>query len=201
MKKGKFITLYGINNIGKTTQAKFLVENLENAGYDAIYVKYPVYHIEPTGPFIDSVLRKSEGSQSITEEELQTWFVLNRYQYQPEILKYLNEGKIVVAEDYTGTGIAWGTAKGLSQSWLETMNNYLLTEDLAIMLEGERFIKSKEANHVHEQNDELVEKCRVVHEKLALKYNWERVRVREEKTETAEFVWDLVKSFLAKEKS
>ncbi|MFC1616445.1 dTMP kinase, partial [Patescibacteria group bacterium] len=137
MKKGKFITIYGINNIGKTTQSKLLVENLEQAGYDVIYVKYPVYSIEPSGPFINKILRNSN-NQSISEEELQSWFVLNRYQYQPKLIQFLNEGKIIVAEDYSGTGIAWGTAKGVNQSWLESINNNLLKEDLAIMLEGQR---------------------------------------------------------------
>jgi hypothetical protein len=42
------------------------------------------------------------------EHELQLWFVLNRYQYEPELKKLLNDGYIVIAEDYVGTGIAWG---------------------------------------------------------------------------------------------
>ena len=41
--RGKFIVLYGINNLGKTTQAKFLVEKLQSQGLRAEYVKYPIY--------------------------------------------------------------------------------------------------------------------------------------------------------------
>ena len=93
------ITLYGINNIGKTTQALRLVERLKEAGHDAVYVKFPVYEIEPTGTYLNSFLRSGE-TQKITEEELQMWFTLNRYQFEPTLKQWLREGKIVIAEDY-----------------------------------------------------------------------------------------------------
>ncbi|NLC30835.1 MAG: dTMP kinase, partial [Candidatus Moranbacteria bacterium] len=32
MKRGKFITIYGINGIGKTTQVNLLVDNLKKQG-------------------------------------------------------------------------------------------------------------------------------------------------------------------------
>ncbi|MBT5015885.1 hypothetical protein HOM98_00195, partial [Candidatus Peregrinibacteria bacterium] len=111
------ITVYGINNIGKTTHTKRLVERLRDEGHDAVRVKFPVYDVHPSGDYLNTLLR-SGGSQMISEEELQLWFVINRYQFQPTLEKWLKEGKIVVAEDYVATGIAWGTAKGASMVWL-----------------------------------------------------------------------------------
>ena len=105
-----FITLYGINNIGKTTHTVRLVKRLKKAGYDAVRIKYPVYDVHPSGDFLNKVLRSGE-SQMLSEEELQLWFVLNRTQFQPILKGWLDAGKIVVAEDYTGTGIAWGTTQ------------------------------------------------------------------------------------------
>lgn len=196
MSNGKFITLYGINNIGKTTHAKKLVEKLQSAGHKSVYVKYPVYDVEPSGTFIDQVLRGEKG-QNISEDELQFWFVLNRYQYQNELKKYLGEGYIVVAEDYIGTGIAWGTAKGLDTEWLETVNSRLIKEDLAIMMEGTRDESAKEEVHVHEQNDELIRKCTAVHSDLADKYGWKRVMLQDKVEDTAKMIWDIVDDFLA----
>ena len=49
MSKGIFIVLYGVNNLGKTTQAQLLVERLNKAGVQATYLKYPIYDIEPSG--------------------------------------------------------------------------------------------------------------------------------------------------------
>ncbi len=43
------ITLYGVNNIGKSTQARFLVERLQAEGHRVEYLKYPIYDLEPTG--------------------------------------------------------------------------------------------------------------------------------------------------------
>lgn len=190
-----FITLYGINNIGKTTQALRLVERLKDAGYDAVYVKYPVYDVEPTGVFLNQFLR-SGGVQSISEEELQLWFTLNRYQFEPTLKQWLSEGKIVVAEDYTGTGIAWGTIKGASTEWLETVNKDLIREDFAILLDGERHEAAKEAGHLHEDNAIFMKKARGVHLELCEKYGWTVVPVQETKAATEELLWQTLELHL-----
>lgn len=182
------ITLYGINNIGKTTHALRLVERLKAEGYDAVHVKYPVYDLEPTGVFLNQFLR-SGGAQTISEEELQMWFTLNRYQFEPTLKEWLAAGKIVVAEDYIGTGIAWGTVKGASTEWLETLNRHLIREDLALFLDGERHRSALEAGHLHEANEAFMEDSAVVHRDLAARYGWVRVEVAEEKEVTAERLW------------
>jgi thymidylate kinase len=190
------ITLYGINNIGKSTHALRLVERLKTAGYDAVYVKFPVYEVEPTGMFLNGFLRSGQ-AQSISEEELQTWFTLNRYQFEPTLKEWLTAGKIVVAEDYTGTGIAWGTIKGADTAWLETLNHYLLKEDLAILLDGERHESAKEAGHLHEDNDSFMKRARGVHLELGQRYDWTVVPVQPTKDETEELLWKVVKARLS----
>lgn len=196
MKKGKLITLYGINNIGKSTQCKILIDNLKKNGYDAVYLKYPIYSLTPTGVFINDVLRNSGGKQKISEDELQMWFTLNRYQYQPELQEMLNEGKIVIAEDYTATGLAWGSAKGASLDWLMELNKYLIKEDLAVYLKGKRNLQAKEVNHVHESNDDLVEACQFILDNLATKFKWEKVMVKPSIGETSDEIWNIVDKYL-----
>lgn len=193
---GKLITLYGVNNMGKTTHAKRLVANLNEMGHRAVHIKYPVYKIEPTGPLINKIVRGQ--TQKIDEDELQMWFVLNRYQYQPELKQMLDKGMIVVAEDYIGTGIAWGVTKGLPQSWLEDLNKFLIQSDFSIFIDGERSLKSKEKDHVHEQNDELVDKSKEVHRKLAKEYGWRRIELQAEKKDTEKLILDAVDEFLRK---
>jgi thymidylate kinase len=193
--KGKFITIYGINNIGKSTHAQILTERLASEGYDAEFLKYPNYTVEPSGKFLDQVLRGAE-KQSISEEELQLWFVLNRYQFQPEIDRKLSEGKILVVEDYIGTGISWGVAKGLDLEWMEAVNKHLRKEDFAIYMSGHRNLQAREAKHIHEQDDELAERCRNVHEELAGKYGWKRVELQEEIGDTAKLMWEAAEEFL-----
>lgn len=189
------ITLYGINNIGKSTHALRLVERLKTAGYDAVYIKFPVYEMEPTGGFLNQSLRSGQ-VQAISEEELQTWFTLNRYQFEPTLKEWLAAGKVVVAEDYTGTGIAWGTIKGANTEWLETLNRYLLKEDLAILLDGERHESAKEAGHLHEDNEAFMKRARGVHLELGERYSWTTVPVQETKDETEELLWQTVQLHL-----
>lgn len=197
MKRGKLITFYGINNIGKSTQCKILIENLKKRGYDAVYLKYPVYSIEPSGLFINKTLRNSEGNeQKISEDELQMWFTINRYQFEPELKRLLSEGKIVIAEDYVASGLAWGSAKGASLDWLIEMNKYLVKEDFTIYLKGRRNIQAKETNHLHESNDELMETCQFIFDNLALKFNWTKVNVKNSIGETADDIWKEISKFL-----
>jgi len=192
--KGTFIAVYGINNIGKSTHCKKIVKRLTDEGHKAYYVKYPVYEIKPSGQFLNNALRG--GGNKLSEEELQLWFVINRYQFQPKLKKLLEDGYIVVAEDYIGTGIAWGTAKGVDEAWLEGVNSLLLKEDFSLMLEGARSLDAKEKGHLHEDDDELAEKCRVVHEFLADKFGWTKVKVQKKKSDTAKLVWAEIENFL-----
>jgi dTMP kinase len=189
------ITLYGINNIGKSTQANMLVAHLESLGLKAIYLKYPIYDIEPTGPYINKILR-SGGAQQISEEELQMWFALNRHQYEPELNNLLDQGYIVIAEDYIATSLAWGSAKGASMDWLEALNSKLRASDLSILIQGERTIQSVEPTHIHENDNQLVSKVSQILSDLAQKHNWPVVQKQAEKEDTQKLILDIVKKAL-----
>jgi thymidylate kinase len=195
--KGFFITIYGVNNIGKSTHCRLLTEKLIKHGYDALFLKYPVYDCAPTGPKINKILRSHE-PQNISEEELQTLFMQNRKDFEPTLKKMLDEGKIIVAEDYTGTGVAWGTAKGLSQEWVENLNSGLIKEDLAILIAGKRIIRAKESKHIHESNDELVARVGRILYSLAIKNNWRIVPLQRQKEDTAALIWEIVENFIHK---
>lgn len=191
MPKGKLITIYGVNNIGKTTHAKRLVKNLRKAGKKARFVKYPAYSEEPSGTYLNKIIR-SPGKQRIPEEELQLWFLMNRYQFQPKLIKMLEQGDYVVAEDYSGTGITWGHTKGGDLKWLEEVNKYLIKEDLAILIDGERSRKAEEKVHIHEKNSRLMKKSRGVFLKLGKKYGWKKVDLQVKKEDTEKRIWGVV---------
>ncbi len=195
MKRGAFITLYGINNIGKSTHAKRLVERLQNEGYDAVYIKYPIYDLKPTGPQINTILRTQE-KQAVSEEELQTLFMQNRKDYEPTLQKMLDDGKIVVAEDYSQTGIAWGTAKGLDEKWVEALNKDLLKEDFTLLIVGERVLSAREDNHLHESNDELIARVDEILRRRAQMEKWTIIELQPQKDDTSALVWDATSNFL-----
>lgn len=189
------ITFYGINNIGKTTHTKRLEEQLRELGYDVVRVKYPVYDLEPTGTLLNRVLRSGE-AQAMTEKELQLWFVMNRYQFEPTLKAWLEAKKIVIAEDYIGTGIAWGVTKGVPLEWLETVNDGLIREEVAFLLDGQRTAQAVEAGHLHETDNDLIERSRTVHRTLGERYGWTRLTVQPTPEETFELLWAALKPHL-----
>lgn len=192
-KTGKFIVIYGANNLGKTEQVKRLAERLGQKGVNASPLKYPVYDYEPTGPLLDDILRgRKEGTDSA---QLQRIFAQNRKDYEPTLIARLREGEWIVAEDYKGTGIAWGLTFGTPLWYLEELNSELLEEDLAICLDGERFTFGIERGHIHEDGD-FWEKNREIHLELAAKYGWELVDASQLEREVEEDIWQIVRARL-----
>ncbi len=170
-KKGKLIVFYGTNNLGKSTQAHILVDKLNKEGIPAEYLKYPIYDLEPSGPVLNQYLR--EGNPfDLSSREAQFIYTLNRTQFQGELLEKLEKGINIIAEDYIGTGLAWGIGAGVNQEILKKMNSHLLREDLAILFDGERFKDAIEEKHKHEQDEDFSKRVRQIHLDLAQKYNW-----------------------------
>lgn len=192
--RGIFIVIYGVNNIGKSTQAKKLVAYLQQHGYKAEYLKYPVYDI-PTGIAISTILR-SDKKQKLTEEEFQTVYYQNRKDYEPTLKKKLAEGVIVVSEDYIGTGLAWGSAKGADYEKLKQQNSDLLKEDLAILMDGERFVEAMEEKHLHERDPELLAKVRQRHLVIGKELGWKTVNANQPEDHVFQDILTLVKPLI-----
>ncbi len=191
MPKGLFIVFYGINNLGKTTQAKLLVERFKKEGYQTEYLKYGIYDLQPSGPVLDDYLRHGNPF-NLTPREFQIVHVLNRTQYQPQLLEKLNRGINIVAEDYIGTGLAWGIGAGVDEKFLKQMNTHLIRENLAFLFQGQRFSDGIETNHRHEQDDELTEKVRLAHEKLADEFGWIRINANQPIEVISQEIWEKV---------
>lgn len=182
MEKGKFIAIYGINGIGKTTQVELLVEYLKKQGKNASRLKYPVYDLEPEGPFIYKYLRDPQfrKANELSTHELQKKYADNRTRYEETLKKRLENGEWIVGEDYIGTGIAWGLTWGGDLEYLEEINEDLLKEDLSILMHGYRFLTAVEENHRNETETERIAICKNFHKLLAEKYGWEAANANQE---------------------
>jgi dUTP pyrophosphatase len=194
---GKLIVLYGINNLGKSTQAKLLVTRLKANGYQAEYLKYPIYELNPSGQILNDYLRLGNTLQ-LTPREVQIIYALNRDQYQEEIIKKLKSGVNLIAEDYKGTGIAWGLGAGVEEKFLKQINSHLLDEDLVFLFDGERFREAIENGHRHENNEDLINKVRWAHLKLREEYGWLKINANLTIEEIHEQLWKRVCQFLKK---
>jgi thymidylate kinase len=190
--RGKFIVIYGPNNIGKTTQAKLLVKKFRKNNFKVKLLKYPVYDLKPTGPKLYKLLRTKT---TIAEENLQKIFTQNRIDFEPKLKKMLESGWNIVAEDYKGTGICWGVTNGVSLGKMEKMNKGLLKENLAILLDGKRFRQAKERGHRNEDGGRW-NLSRRVHLRLGKKYGWKKVNANLHKDVVSKNIWKIVEKVI-----
>ena len=191
--KGKFIVLYGANNLGKTTQAKLLVEDLIiKMGKNAEYLKYAVYNLEPSGVLINEYLKRGN-PDNFSPREFQMLQVLNRTQYEPTIKEKLAKGTWIIAEDYIGTGIAWGIVEGVDKNLLYKLNSHLLKEDLAILFEGEAFPENLDKTNVHETNPEILKKVNSVFQELNQDFGWNTVNANQSIEEVQTQIMEIIK--------
>lgn len=170
--KGKLIVLYGANNLGKSTQIELLEKSLKDRGIKVKRIKYPIYDLEPTGPTINAVLRKGK---KMSEDKLQQMYVQNRRDYEPTLKKILKSGTWVIAEDYIGTGIAWGMVRGLDLEEMEEWNKLLYPADFSLIIHGKQFSSGKEVGHRNENDVALWKKAQDNHLFLAKRYGWKKV--------------------------
>ena len=187
--------LYGINNLGKSTQARLLIQRLKEAGKTSEYIKYPLYAEDPSGIILNDYLRKGN-PWGLTPREAQIFYTFNRGQYASRLEELLGRVDFVVAEDYWGTGVSWGTGAGVDFNFLMSINKFCLREDLALIFRGSRFVESIEQGHTHESNSELVERVRQVHEHLAAEYGWKHVDANASIEQVSDQAWSHIKLVL-----
>ena len=195
MKRGKFIVIYGINNLGKSTQVRLLVDKLLAEGRKAKFLKVPTYSTEPSGTMLNEYLREGN-PYGLTPREAQILYAFNRSQFEPELVGELESGCDVVAEDYWGTGVAWGIGAGVDKDFLLRVNKACLREDLALLFVGKRFTAGLEAGHLHENNERLVGIVDQAHRDLAKEFGWKTINANQSIEAVAKDVWGEVKKLL-----
>lgn len=177
-KKAKRIALMGINNIGKTTQQLLLESFLKEQKYQVATLKYPLYNLEPTGPRCNAYLRKGN-PENLTPKEFQQLCAQNRFDFQDTLEGMSKVYDYIILEMYTGSGICFGMADGVDKQELVEMNDGLLIPDTSILLDGERFLDSKEEIHNYEQDDLKMKTIRDNHLELAHDLGWSTVNANQ----------------------
>jgi dTMP kinase len=131
-KQGFFICIEGLDASGKTTQARRLVRNLRQRGFEAVYTTEP--SSGEIGRFIRArILQRRKRVPSVVEALL---FAVDRIDHVERMIKpALQEGKVVVCDRYVFSSIAYQGAAGLNTKWIEEINRSALPPDLAIYLD------------------------------------------------------------------
>jgi dTMP kinase len=133
-KQGTFIVIEGTDGSGKGTQFKRLLERLEQEGYDVATFDFPQYD-KPSSYFVKEYLNGKYGTaDEVGPYTASLFFSLDRYEAAPAIRKAIDEGKVVIANRYTGSNMAHqGTKFGNAEQrrgyfiWLDSLEFQMLS--------------------------------------------------------------------------
>ena len=138
MDQGRFITLEGIEGVGKTTNIEFLRGLLEQKGIDVLVTREPGG--TPLAEEVRDVLLKArdESMDPITESLL--IFAARTQHVSTVIQPALNEGRWVLCDRYTDATYAYqGGGRGVALETLERLAEFAqgsLWPDLTIYLDA-----------------------------------------------------------------
>lgn len=105
-KNGVFIVIEGTDGSGKGTQFKLLTEKLEKEGYDIATFDFPQYE-EPSSFFVREYLNGKYGTgEEVGPYAGSLFYALDRYHAAPAIRQALADGKVVLANRFTGSNMA-----------------------------------------------------------------------------------------------
>lgn len=139
MRQGLFITLEGVDGVGKTTQAILLKRFLEEKGFNVLHT------FEPGGTALGSQIRQLLLDPNNKELGYRTEILLyaaDRSQHVSEtILPALENGQVVVCERFIDSSVAYqGYGLELDIDAVRYINNWGsagLTPDLTIYLDAD----------------------------------------------------------------
>ena len=139
MHKGLFITLEGVDGVGKTTQALLLKAHLEQKGHEVLHTFEPGG--TPLGGSIRELLLDPQNKElsSMTEILL---YAADRAQHVHETVRpALEAGKTVICERFVDSSLAYqGYGLGLELDAIRTVNHWAtggLVPDVTIYLDAD----------------------------------------------------------------
>lgn len=108
---GTFIVIEGTDGSGKGTQFELLTQRLQQEGYEVATFDFPQY-AKPSSHFVHGYLNGAYGSlEQVGPYAGSLFYALDRYEAAPAIRKALAQGKVVLANRFTGSNMGHQGAK------------------------------------------------------------------------------------------
>lgn len=168
---GFLLAIEGIDQSGKKTLSNALGARLERQGVVAVTISFPDY-----GTRIGRQIRAYlEGTEEFLPEVRSLLFAANRWERSDEIGAWLSEGKVVLANRYRGSGVAYGMAHGLEKEWLWGLERGLPVEDRTVLIQipAERsFARKRKGRDAYERRRALLQRVGAAYRELAEDGGW-----------------------------
>jgi dTMP kinase len=109
---GKLIVIDGADGAGKATQTQLLLDYLKQQQIKNKYISFPRYHTSFHGHHVARFLKGEFGGNNEVSPYMSSLaFALDRLTARDEMIEWLEEGSIVVADRYTSANMAHQTSK------------------------------------------------------------------------------------------
>jgi dTMP kinase len=177
MTRGAFITLEGVEGVGKSTNVAFTAEAVRRAGYEVVTTR------EPGGTQLGErvrewILNGDHGSLSAETEALLMFAA--RARHLDEVIRpALAARRWIVCDRFSDATIAYqGGGRGASRTLLDSLKNEIqkgLEPDLTLLLDaplevGRSRISERKADHFEREQRPFFERVRAAYLALATQY-------------------------------
>lgn len=191
--KGRLVVIEGLDQSGKKTQTNLLASRLRKAGYSVETISFPDY----TTPIGREIRRYLDGKRNFNPETRQFLYVANRWERKNDLENWLRKGKLVIADRYTQSNLAYGLVNGLDLQWMLNLEKGLPKADITIVLDipvDTAFRRRRVMRDVYERDKAFLKRIRTSYHLLAKKFGWILVNGKEPQETVAENIWKIVKS-------
>lgn len=164
---GRFLSLEGVEGVGKTTNLQFIVDFLQSQQIEVVCTREPGG--TDTGERIREVLLDPSLSMS-SETELLLMFASRRELVQTRILPALAAGSWVISDRFTDASFAYqGAARALGFEKVRQLESWLLEDfkpdctmflDLPVEIGLQRMTQRSEADRIEREGVEFFERVR-----------------------------------------
>lgn len=195
MQKGRLIVIEGIDGSGKTTQIELLTKSLQEKNIPFEVISFPRYG---DNIYADLVTRYLEGEfgdiNSVSPALMALAYAGDRALARPVIQKWLEEGKVVIANRYISASKAHMGANLPEEKradffkWLDELEyqtNNMPKEDLTILLQVNPEVAQKNivgvVPDIHEESlKHLAEAAKIYLQLAQINPNWKIIECSKE---------------------
>ena len=177
LNRGRFITVEGIEGVGKSSNIEVLVKHIENAGFEVLTTR------EPGGTPVAEDIRKllmDRGDEPIPEiAELLLMFAARSLNVNNVILPALQAGKWVVCDRFSDSSRAYqGGGRGLPMETIDSLAEWVhgdVNPDVTILLDAPVEVGMARASNrgapdrIESEKHEFFERVRECYLQLALR--------------------------------
>ena len=193
---GLFISLEGIDAVGKRTQSLNLKSWLGSRGLSVRMVSFPDYTT-----VIGREIRKFlDGARSYPPEVRAMLFAANRWERKAELEEILAKADAAIVDRYTASNLAYGLSNGLPLEWLVGLEIGLPKPDLVLLFDAPAaaLVTRRGFNKdTYEKNLDFQERTRREYIKLAERFGWKVIDATQGREQTSRAVTTVVSKAFA----